>query len=293
VITYALLAGAAGAGFTLLLPNVYISRAAIVADTPERPGLSGSLAQFAGQFGMLGLNGSRSPEFYRDLLRSRRVLTALAATPIFDPDSGRPEPVYRVYSAGRIDSLTRGSTERILKVLSGRLETAVDVRTGVIRVALGGPTADQAREALDSLLSLTNQLAVTNLRSRGRARREFAEAQVTQAREGLQVAEDSLRRFYEGNRRVADSPRLQFEEARLRRRVDLRQQLYVGLSQELEQSRIDEVRDTPILNIIDPPAPPNRHEQPQRRALTMLAAFLGGVLAVGGLVIERARSLKR
>jgi uncharacterized protein involved in exopolysaccharide biosynthesis len=292
VVRYALVAGVAGGAVTLLFPNVYVARASLVAEAPSRSTPPGGLAQFAGQLGLLGLESSRGPEFYRDLVRSRRVLTELATTRIHDGEPGGLQPVYWVYSGGRIDSLTPRKTEEVLRQLNKSLQTTVDIRTGVIRVALGGPSASQAAETLDSLLSLTNHFAVINLRSRARARRQFAENQVTQARGSLEQAEDTLRRFYERNRRVADSPNLQFEEARLRRRVDLRQEIYVVLNRELEQARLDEVRDTPILNVIDPPVPPASHDKPQRRVLAVLAAFLGALAAASGLVIQRAQAAR-
>ena len=291
VLGFALLAGSGAFGVSLLFPNVYVARASLIADAPARTSLPSGLAQFAGQLGMLGLDNNRAPAFYKDLMRSQRVLTALANTKIHDSKSSALEPIYRVYSGGRIDSLTRRKTEAIVKQLDNRLQTTVDARTGAIRVALGGPSPVQAAEALDSLLSLTNQFAVTNLRSRAGARRQFAEEQVVRAHASLDQAEDSLRQFYERNRRIADSPRLQFEEARLRRRIDLQQEIYVTLNRELEQARLDEVRDTPILNIIDPPVPPARHDKPQRRVITVLAAFLGALIAAAGLVMQRAQAV--
>ncbi|PYO40212.1 MAG: hypothetical protein DMD33_18400 [Gemmatimonadetes bacterium] len=291
VLGFAVIAGSGAFGASLFVPDVYVARASLIADAPARTSLPSGLAQFAGQLGMLGLDNNRAPEFYKDLMRSQRVLTALTRTKIHDPKSSAAEPIYRVYSGGRIDSLTPPKTEALLKQLNNRLQTIVDSRTGVIRVALGGPSPRQAAEALDSLLSLTNQFAVTNLRSRAGARRQFAEEQVARAHASLDQAEDSLRQFYERNRRIADSPRLQFEEARLRRRIDLQQEMYVTLNRELEQARLDEVRDTPILNIIDPPVPPARHDKPQRRVITVLAAFLGALTAAAGLVMQRAQAV--
>lgn len=289
---YTLVAGAAGAVIVFVIPKTFVARASLLVDTPDRPQLSGSLAQVAGQFGFLGLGaGPRAPTFYRDLLLSRRTLTALITTSIHVPGQpGQLVPVYKVYSRGHIDSLTRRSTEDVLRILGRRIETTVDERTSVIRVELGGPDPEQAAETLDSLLSLTNQFAVSNLRTRASQRREFVETRAAEARANLELAEDSLRRFNERNRRITDSPTLQFEEARLRRRVDLRQDLYVALSRELDQARIDEVRDTPILDVIDAPVPPSRHEAPNRRALTLLAALFGALAAVAGLVLERRTS---
>jgi uncharacterized protein involved in exopolysaccharide biosynthesis len=295
VAAYALLAGAAGAAVALIMPTVYVARASLIADTPNPPQLSGALAQVAGQFGVLGLgSGNRAPTFYRDLIESRRTLTALVSASVHDPaQPGHVVPVYSVYSGGKIDSLTRRKTEDLLRVLGRRIATTVDERTSIIRVELGAPNPDQAAEILDSLLSLTNQFAVTNLRTRARLRREFVETQTSAARANLEVAEDSLRQFNERNRRLTDSPTLQFEEARLRRRVDLRQDLYLALSRELDQARIDEVRDTPVLDVIDAPVPPSRHEVPNRRALVLLAVLFGVLAAVAGLVLERSRTIAR
>jgi uncharacterized protein involved in exopolysaccharide biosynthesis len=289
VASYGLLAGVASLAVVAFIPNEFVARASLVADSPNKANLPSSIAQFAGQLGFLsGDNSSRGPEFYRDLMRSRRVLTTLATTLIHDPRSGGLQPVFRVYGAS-YDSLTPRRTEQLLNRLNKRLQTTVDARTSEIRVAFGGPTPTVAAETLDSLLSLTDNFAVTNLRSRARARRQFAETQVAQAKVNLDQAEDSLRQFSERNRRLTDSPSLQFEEARLRRRIDLRQEIYVALNRELEQARLDEVRDTPILNIIDPPVPPARHEKPQRRVIAVLGAFLGALAAIVGLVFQRAR----
>ena len=102
-------------------------------------------------------------------------MTALANTKIHDAKVATLEPVFSVYSGGQMGSLTPRKTETLLRRLNALLQATVDARTGEIRVALGGPTPSQASEALDSLLSLTNQFAVTNLRSRAGARRQFAD----------------------------------------------------------------------------------------------------------------------
>ncbi len=289
ITAYALATGSSAAVVTSLLPRKYVARASLVADVPDNRGLSGTLAQFAGQFGLNVLESSKAPEFYKELMRSRVVLTTLAGTQFSLPESARVASLYTYYHT-HADSLTARLTEAMVRRLQKDLDATVDVRTGVIRVTLTAADARLASDMLDSVIAITNRFAVSNLRGRAKARREFIEEQVAQARQYLVIAEDSLRMFYEHNRRTADSPQLQFEEARLRRRVDLRQEIYVTLSRDLEQARIDEVRDTPILNVVDPPVPPTRHDSPKRTALTILGAFLGAVTAIAGLVTQHSRT---
>jgi uncharacterized protein involved in exopolysaccharide biosynthesis len=65
----------------------------------------------------------------------------------------------------------------------------------------------------------------------------------------------------------------------------MQQAVYSSLAQAFEQARIDEVRNTPVVTLVDPP---NLPAEPDRRwllAKVLLAALLGGIIgAFIGLV---------
>jgi len=125
----------------------------------------------------------------------------------------------------------------------------------------------------DTTLAALNNLVVAIRRRHASAERQFLEERWKALRDSLDTHEDGLRRFYERNRQVT-SPQLQFEEVRLKREVDLVQTVYAQISTQLEQARIQEVRDTPAISVIDPPVEPVRRSSPR---LTLLL-FTGGVL---------------
>jgi uncharacterized protein involved in exopolysaccharide biosynthesis len=288
IVLYGLVAGFAAALVSLALPNEYVARASVITDIPDTKGLSGTLAQVAGQLGFAGANLDQTgtAQFYSDLMRSRTVLEGLANVPFADPRSGRQRPLFAILLDQ--DSLTPRRSETMLRKLNKAIDLTVDARTGVIRIAFAAPSPELSAAALDSLVSMTNRFAVDNLQARARARRQFTQDQVNQAKADLEAAEDSLRVFIQKNRRIEDSPSLQFENSRLGRRVTLRQDLYVSLSRELEQAQIDELRNTPVLRIIDPPKPPARHERPRRRAYVLFAIVVGAALASIGLSLRTA-----
>ena len=83
--------------------------------------------------------------------------------------------------------------------------------------------------------------------------------------------------FLQANRRYEDSPELTFQQERLQRTISLRQQVYTGLVQALDEARIAEVRDTPVITVLQAPyLPPG----PDDRSL-LLAIALG--LVLGGM----------
>src|SRR5438132_8238343 len=62
--------------------------------------------------------------------------------------------------------------------------------------------------------------------------------------------------------------------------VDIRQEVSLTLRREYETARIEEVNDTPVITVIDPPVPPHERSSPKRLLLVLMALFLGGVIGV-------------
>ena len=98
--------------------------------------------------------------------------------------------------------------------------------------------------------------------------------------QALMNAEENLRSFYERNHTWQQSPQLSFEESRLKRQLEIQQDLYVTLRREYETARIEEVNDIPVITVIDPAVAPQRRSWPKRLLLTVLAAILGTLVSV-------------
>ena len=64
------------------------------------------------------------------------------------------------------------------------------------------------------------------------------------------------------------------EQRVLRRDLEIKQDIYSSVARSLEEARINEVRDTPLLTIIDRPLPPPRPEQPKPLLNAVLLALV-------------------
>jgi uncharacterized protein involved in exopolysaccharide biosynthesis len=81
------------------------------------------------------------------------------------------------------------------------------------------------------------------------------------------------------DRQLASLPGTGLELARLVREVKTYETLYALLTAQYEEARIDEARDITSVDVLDPPAPPERKIRP-RRAIMVISAFLLS-LAIG------------
>jgi uncharacterized protein involved in exopolysaccharide biosynthesis len=260
-----------------LLPRWYGSGATLTVDTGASAPVGSGVVGLAAQLGFTGTVGSASPQFYADLLTSRLLLERLLAGTFPLGPEGKPESLEQYWNQGRVSDAR--SHDRNLSKLRKHLSASANARTGVISFNVEGPERTVAKLMADTALAVLNDLVVSIRRRHASAERHFLEERWEALRDSLSAHESSLRSFYERNRQIT-SPPLQFEELRLRREVDRVQTIYAQIGAQLEQARIQEVRDVPAISVIDPPVAPVRKSQPRFSLLFLTGAFLGTALAI-------------
>ena len=277
VVLVAVVAALGAIAITQVMPRTFLSGAAFVPEV----GNPGSLSMLANVSAAAGLNiatpdPSQSPAFYGELLKSAPVRRAVLGMTVDTASEGSDAPK----NVTLLDFLVPG-TDRIelrmeegIRTLESMTEVTVDRSTGIVRVQV---LATRARVSADIANEYVAQLDKFNREARltqARARRQFTEVRVAEAEAALADAEARLLRFTQENRAV-QVPTLRFEEARLQRQVDLRQELYKSLRRELELSRIAEADETPLITSVERAIEPMRKAGPNRTRI-VLGSFVAG-----------------
>jgi uncharacterized protein involved in exopolysaccharide biosynthesis len=220
-----------------------------------------------------------------EVLTSRELLRAVMRAPY--TSGGRTAPLSTWLKVDIADSNWR--TERTLQALQSATEVSVGPRTGIVSLTVHGPAPAISYEIVNRMLQELNTFNLRRRQTSAAAEMRFTQERLADARAQLDSAEDALLRFTEANRQAA-SPELRRQADRLEREVNLRQSLYVSMSQSYDQARIDETRDTPAITLIEHPELPLLPE-PRGLARKLLATAVGA-LFVGlllALVIDAAR----
>jgi uncharacterized protein involved in exopolysaccharide biosynthesis len=241
--------------------------------------LSGIAAQFGVQLG--GGDAMQSPQFYVDLMETKGLLLPVAQKQYsIHTDSGVISgdllKLYNIKPDRRVVM-----NVKVVEALARQIKSEVAPKTGVITltVATGNPelSLQVARNVLD-------QVNVSNLATRQRqatAERSFAERQVGEKRAELRQAEAELASFLESNRLYRQSPQLTLEYNRLQREVDRRNLVYSSLLSAYETARIEEVKDLPVITVIEPPDLPivaDRRGGVRKTAIGLLIGLILGCL---------------
>lgn len=256
----------------------YVASASFVPQQ-SNGGLS-TLAGLATQFGIniRGQDAAGSTDYYNALLRSRTILTRVVMTRYAtsaDTSSPIRQTLLEVYGLG--DSSEENQIRAVDK-LRRRMDVTQDPGSGMVRFAVSASTSGLAERVARRLIDVIEDFDRNSLQSNARNEGEFLEQRVNAARSELVTAESSLAVFLERNRTYSSSPRLVFEEQRLQRVVDLQNGVYISLSQSYEQTRVNEVRDTPVITIVDSPEGSSERKP---KVVVIVAVALLAALVIG------------
>jgi alpha-tubulin suppressor-like RCC1 family protein/uncharacterized protein involved in exopolysaccharide biosynthesis len=263
-------AAAIAVAFGLLFGGSYAAESSFKPQSEQSE--VGRFSGIAAQFGIdVGGGGTgESIDFYARLARSRALLEEVAQTEFIVPETGRRATLVELYGQDGSDATQLRNT---VDILARRVGVDTDINAGVVSVYTRATHASLAEQINRAILDGVNRFNLERRQSQAAAERRFVEAQVARARADLNRAEAEISEFMQSNRRYEEWPQLRMEAARLQRQVDLQQQVFTTLTQALERSRLDEVRNTPVITIIDQPEGSARR---QRRLAQR--ALLGGLL---------------
>jgi uncharacterized protein involved in exopolysaccharide biosynthesis len=251
------------------------------------------LGGIAAQFGITinGGDAANSPQFYTDLLKARVILWPVAQQQYtIRTDSGtRTGDIAKLYNLKK----DRPEVMRVkaIEAVDRSIKSLAQPKTGVITVTVRTFNPDLSYQLSQKLLDQVNIFNLTNRQHDASQQRTFVEKQVEEKRSELRQAEDALEGFLERNRMWAMSPELTMEKQRLENDLKMRQVLYTSMLQSYEQARIEEVRDLPVITVVEPPEMPIEADRRGGVKKTLTGLLIG--IALGCLLAFPADRIQR
>jgi uncharacterized protein involved in exopolysaccharide biosynthesis len=149
--------------------------------------------------------------------------------------------------------------------LDEQLRSAMDIITSLSARAI----------ALESEMEIMSHYTATNSEEYLRKQTEYDEVvrQLRKLKAHTKTSDEDLVRSFLPTLR--DVPDVALQYLRLRRAVEVQTTVYTMLVNEHEKSRIEEARDTPVVQVLDRAQKPNLRSRPKRKLLVVVGAMLG------------------
>jgi uncharacterized protein involved in exopolysaccharide biosynthesis len=285
----AIIGGLIGLVSGLLKDREYVSRATFLPKGSEET-VSG-LALAASQFGVQLPNRSGEwwPSIYVELLNSRTMLGRLALDTFVVAEEGdrRAALMDLLEVPGRTPE---ERAARSLVVLRDVVSATEDKKLGAVKVSSSTQWPSVSLAVSQRLIGAVHDFNIETRRTLAAAERQFVDDQASEAEKLLRQAEDQLQAFLSRNRSL-EAPELSFQRGRLEREVTMRQQVFTSLVQNREQARLRELRNTPVITMIESPriaALPEKRGAGVRAIVGAIAGVMLGMLWVLGIREVRA-----
>lgn len=263
----------------LLLPNNYTSTAVILPDVDKsRLGSLGGLTDIAAMAGVnVGGEGSFA-KLYPTIIKSESVLKNV---------------IYHKYKTNKFaDSINliqfweieMNTPEREYEIalngLKGQLSVSSDIKLNVVTMSIETREPQLSADILNTIIVELNKFILTNRTSKASEQRKWIEKRLVDVKGDLESSENALKEFREKNRIVTGSPQLMLEQERFAREVQINTTLYVELKKQYEIARIEEIRDVPIINVMDYARPAAKKSSPKRAINTITALFISCFISI-------------
>lgn len=295
LVGFPLAVAAAAAALSILLGKEFIAESRFMPEQESE--MTSEMAGLAAQFGMTPGSGKESLDFYIELIQSHDLLREVVLTPYTVPvDEGQDSLRGNLLELYEIDGDTPEQRLKagVLRLRDGEVAAYPRRQANLVHLRTTAPWPELAEAMNARVLELVNRFNLERRQSRALEERAFLETRMAEAEQDLREAEDELEEFLSRNRRYAESPETQFQQSRLQRRVTFLQQILTSRAQNLEQARVDAVRNTPVITVVDGPGQTALQTKPRPLVNAMLGLVLGLAIAITALLIsELVRHARR
>ena len=189
------------------------------------------------------------------------------------------QPWFNSISKKELDSTV--IVEKGIKKFTNHIEVNEDKITGLIKIS----TTFQDPVIASSIANFIGNQVERYIQKENSAQTKkeklFISGRLLIVKNELEKSEIELKDFKERNRGYEESPELFMRFSQLFREVEAKKEVYLTLQKQLELARIEEVKQSPILHILDHAVPPINKSYPNR--LTFLASSLLIGLVFSGL----------
>ena len=258
---------------------VYVATAKIV---PSAGGSSTSnMRGLAAQFGVSvpgGEEGSITSSWvYPELIQSRTLARAVLKRNFDTNKFGEDQSLLKIltYSEDEPTSDLDRLEQNGVNTLLGMINVSKDPESSILTLEVSASepqfSADIATAVIEELDRYQQKFKSTRVSEK----RQFIEGRIEEVQIDLEKAEDALKQFRYRNHQIQNSPSLLLEQERLAREVQVIIGVFQTLKQENELAKIQEVEETPVVHVLDPPEAPLERSKPKKKQTIILAGLLG------------------
>ena len=247
---------------------------------------SSAASQAMGLASQFGINiPTAQPEqrwVYAEIIKSRTIARQVLKQKFDTDEFGSQKTLLQILTHGNeplkkpLDVLMSIAVNKLLNMV----QVSENFKTGILTISIYASEPNFAANLNQAFIEeLDAHQRNYNKRITSKTKRFILE-RINDTKKELITAEENLKVFMDRNRRIENSPALQLERQRFSREATVLTGVFTTLKQQLETTKIEEVKDSDYVVVIDTPLVPLQRSKPNKKLMVVSAGFLGVILGI-------------
>lgn len=276
-----------------LAKPVYTSTSKIMSSSSGSAGSSQAIG-LAAQFGInIPTAQSETKWVYPEIIKSRSLAKTILKHKFDTIEFGLQKSLLQILTYGNENPDLDLETLKIMGVenLLEMIQVSEDVRTSILTLKVHAFEPNLAMKINKVLIEELDAHQRKYNKGKTTDTKQFIEERIIDVEKELISAEENLKVFMDRNRRIENSPALQLEQQRLGREVTVLTGVFTTLKQQLETTKIEEVKESDYVVVLDSPEVPLKRSKPNRKLLVILSGILGiGLGVISAFIRENTKN---
>ena len=259
----------------IFVPPYYISKINIMPDYGSKTSSLGGLSSLASLAGF-NIGESTPAEVYDYLINNSETILEPIITANYETKKYLDSVnLFQYFKIDKDKSLPSNLQQRAklldaLDLLKSKITTNIGQFTKILTITVKMPESKLSADVANKMVASLDNYIKTKRKSYAIEQRKYLEKRLNQVKDSLTYSENSLKDFKEQNRIIGQSPELSLKQSRLLRGIEILNTVYIELSKQLELAKIEEVKDTPVINTEEPAYDSVYKAGPSRRTAFIL-----------------------
>ncbi|MCP4725039.1 MAG: hypothetical protein GY863_08390 [bacterium] len=222
-------------------------------------------------------------QVYPAILTSKTLLYMTLDSTFADPDNGESKTLLDWLEI-EIDDRAQ-ALDKAYEKLDDLIDVELDNASSLITLSISFKYPWLAAGLCEMLSQMLNNFSVEYKTSSAKNTRQFTQEQLSIQGDSLESAEINVRDFIKTNINYLEDADLRMRYQELERERLAREQIWIEYRQQYELARLQEVKDTPVLTILDKPIIPVKPSKPRKLLVLALSMAMGFLLACFSVII--------
>ena len=176
-------------------------------------------------------------------------------------------------------SFVSESEDKLFNILNEIISISVNQKDGFISISANMPESEFAANTCINAREILQEIVINNKIKSVKQQLVFSEEQLAEKRIEFEETQNKLAYFNDSNLNIVNSSVIN-EREKLEANFQIINAVMVELSKQVEQSKLQVSKDTPVFSVIKEATMPTRRSSPKRTQMVLIYGFIGLAVSV-------------